>query len=62
MSGTTFDWAKYNTNTKLSYLFELRDMGQYGFLLPPSQIIPNSLEIMDGLVEMDRVARSLGYY
>ncbi|CAH2094783.1 unnamed protein product [Euphydryas editha] len=62
MSGTTFDWAKNATNVPFSYLIELRDMGDYGFLLPAEQIIPNSLEIMDALLEMDKTAIALGYY
>ncbi|CAG4957122.1 unnamed protein product [Colias eurytheme] len=62
MSGTSFDWVKQETNIPVSYLIELRDLGEYGFLLPPEQIIPNNLEIMDALVEMDRVTRQMGYY
>lgn len=44
------------------YLFELRDVGEYGFLLPSEQIIPNNEEIMAGLVEMDKATRKLSYY
>lgn len=62
MSGTTFDWVKNATDVPVSFLIELRDLGEYGFLLPPQQIIPNNLEIMDALLEMDRTTRELGYY
>ncbi|XP_045532611.1 zinc carboxypeptidase-like [Pieris brassicae] len=62
MSGSSFDWVKQETGVSVSYLIELRDMGDFGFLLPASQIIPNSLEIVDCLVEMDKVTRRLGYY
>ncbi|CAG9789478.1 unnamed protein product [Diatraea saccharalis] len=62
MSGTSFDWVKNYTNTRISYLIELRDMGEFGFLLPASQIIPNNLEVMDGLIEMDKTTKLLGYY
>ncbi|XP_052744053.1 uncharacterized protein LOC112054321 [Bicyclus anynana] len=62
MSGTSFDWVKHTTNIPVSLLIELRDLGQYGFLLPAEQIIPTSLEIMDALLEMDRTTRKLGYY
>lgn len=62
MSGTNFDWVKNATNVSISFLIELRDLGEYGFLLPPEQIIPNNLEIMDALLEMDRTTRKLGYY
>lgn len=62
MGGSSFDWAKAYGNASISYLIELRDEGQYGFLLPPEQIIPNNLEIMDALVEMDKSTKRLGYY
>ncbi|OWR49318.1 carboxypeptidase [Danaus plexippus plexippus] len=61
-SGTGFDWAKGGANIPLVFLYELRDLGQYGFLLPPEQIIPNSEEVLDSLIEIDRVARQIGYY
>jgi predicted deacylase len=49
-SGGSVDWVKgtYN-NVKLVIVYELRDLGTYGFLLPPSQIIPSGLEFMDSL-------------
>ncbi|KAM3960500.1 uncharacterized protein ACR2FA_005409 [Aphomia sociella] len=62
MSGTSFDWVKYAANVPITYLIEMRDMGHYGFLLPADQIIPNSEEVMDFLLEMDRTTRSIGYY
>ncbi|CAH2241667.1 jg26967 [Pararge aegeria aegeria] len=62
MSGTSFDWVKHTTNIPVSLLIELRDLGRYGFLLPAEEIIPNNLEIMDALLEMDRTTRRLGYY
>ncbi|XP_027139599.1 carboxypeptidase A5 [Larimichthys crocea] len=42
-SGGTIDWT-YNQGIKYSYTFELRDTGRYGFILPPSQIIPTAQE------------------
>ncbi|XP_075983101.1 zinc carboxypeptidase-like [Anticarsia gemmatalis] len=62
MSGTSFDWVKYAANVPITYLLELRDLGEFGFLLPANQIIPTGLETMDALVEMDRTTRNLGYY
>ena len=32
-----------------SYAVELRDKGQYGFLLPPEQIIPSGEETLQAL-------------
>uniref|UniRef100_A0A2A4J213 Zinc carboxypeptidase A 1 n=1 Tax=Heliothis virescens TaxID=7102 RepID=A0A2A4J213_HELVI len=62
MSGTSFDWVKYAHNVPITYLLELRDLGEFGFLLPANQIVPTGLETMDALVEMDRNARKIGYY
>ncbi|XP_041852433.1 carboxypeptidase A1-like [Melanotaenia boesemani] len=42
-SGGTIDWT-YNQGIKYSYTFELRDTGDFGFLLPASQIIPTAEE------------------
>ncbi|XP_023950749.2 zinc carboxypeptidase-like [Bicyclus anynana] len=62
VSGASFDWVKSVGNASIAALFELRDKGDFGFLLPSSQIIPNNEEIMDCLVEMDKRAREFGYY
>ena len=37
---------------KYSYTFELRDKGNYGFLLPARYIKPTGEETFDGLVSM----------
>ncbi|CAH2094782.1 unnamed protein product [Euphydryas editha] len=62
VSGSGFDWAKGQANVPIVLLYEVRDLGQYGFLLPAEQIIPNSEEVLDSLVELDRVTRQIGYY
>lgn len=62
VSGSSFDWVKGVADIPIVYLFELRDVGNFGFLLPTDQIIPNNEEIMDCLVEMERTTRHLGYY
>jgi len=43
-SGASQDWTKDATNIKYTYTVELRDTGTYGFLLPPQQILPTSIE------------------
>ncbi|CAL8070156.1 unnamed protein product [Orchesella dallaii] len=48
-SGETFDWVKGVHNTNLTYIYELRDKGRYGFLLPPTQIVDTAEEFKDGL-------------
>nr|USU81833.1 M14 metal carboxypeptidase 2 [Antheraea pernyi] len=62
VSGSSFDWVKGVAEIPIVYLFELRDVGEYGFLLPPEQIIPNNEEITDCLIEMDKATRNLRYY
>ena len=47
-SGGSMDWVKGTYNTNLTLTFEMRDTGRYGFLLPPEQIVPSSLEFLDG--------------
>ncbi|XP_053327651.1 carboxypeptidase O-like [Spea bombifrons] len=42
-SGSSADWAG-DLKIKLSYTFELRDNGTYGFQLPPDQIAPTCEE------------------
>lgn len=62
VSGSSFDWVKGVADIPIVYLFELRDVGEFGFLLPKEQIIPNNEEIMACLIEMDKATRDLKYY
>jgi hypothetical protein len=48
-SGASVDYSKGRHDTDLTYTFEMRDTGRYGFVLPPEQITPSCLEFMDGL-------------
>ncbi len=48
-SGTSRDWAKGVPDIEYVYTIELRDEGQYGFLLPPDQILPTVEETWAGL-------------
>jgi murein tripeptide amidase MpaA len=43
-SGASQDWTKDVTSIKYTYTVELRDTGDFGFLLPPNQILPTSVE------------------
>lgn len=47
--GNSDDWAKNKVGIKYSYTIELRDRGTYGFLLPPSEIIPTGKEIFTAI-------------
>ncbi|CAG9832795.1 unnamed protein product [Diabrotica balteata] len=58
-TGSNMDWVKGVYHVPFAYAYELRDQGRYGFILPPEQIIPNSLEVLDSLLtileEADKV-------
>ena len=48
-SGSSADWTYDKAGILYSYAVELRDQGQYGFVLPPDQIIPSGLETFEGI-------------
>ncbi|KAL7287595.1 hypothetical protein TKK_0018242 [Trichogramma kaykai] len=60
-SGNSMDWVKATLKLPVTYTYELRDKGRYGFLLPADQIIPNGEEVMDSLVTMFDEAIKFGY-
>ncbi|KDR22871.1 Zinc carboxypeptidase A 1 [Zootermopsis nevadensis] len=49
-TGGSMDWAKSKLNVPYTFEWELRDEGQYGFLLPAEQIIPTALETFDSII------------
>jgi len=51
-SGSSADWAYDTCHVGYPYGVELRDTGQYGFLLPANQIVPTGEEILAGLQAM----------
>ena len=53
-SGGSMDWVKGVVGVPYTYTMELRDTGTNGFLLPPSQIIPNAEEVWAFHVEAAR--------
>jgi len=50
-SGSSADYV-YSIGVKYSFAVELRDTGRYGFIMPPSQIIPQGEEILEAVVVM----------
>jgi len=48
-SGIASDWA-YGELGIWGFTYELRDTGQFGFLLPADQIIPNSEEVLPAIL------------
>ncbi|XP_077990836.1 carboxypeptidase B-like [Glandiceps talaboti] len=51
-AGSSLDWAYGVKNVKYSHVLELRDTGEYGFLLPEDQIEPTAIETFEGLKEV----------
>ncbi|KAK2589253.1 hypothetical protein KPH14_007814 [Odynerus spinipes] len=60
-TGSSLDWVKGSLGKPISYTYELRDKGRYGFLLPENQIIPTGEETLDSLVAMFKEAAKRGY-
>ncbi|CAG2116223.1 unnamed protein product [Medioppia subpectinata] len=48
-SGSSIDWAYDSAGCKVVFALELRDKGQYGFILPPSQIRSAATETWAGI-------------
>ncbi|XP_050397540.1 carboxypeptidase B [Patella vulgata] len=57
-SGSSADWTYANASIKYSYGVELRDQGQYGFLLPADQIIPSGEETLQGLLTLTQFVQN----
>lgn len=53
-TGGSMDWVKNEFQVPISYTYELRDLGQNGFILPAEEIIPTGLETLDSLVSIFR--------
>lgn len=52
VTGGARDWAFDEINAKNSYVIELRDKGEYGFILPKQQILPTANETWEGVKAM----------
>lgn len=50
-SGTAPDWS-FEELDALSWTYELRDTGQFGFQLPPDQIVPTAEETLAGILSL----------
>ncbi|XP_060066210.1 carboxypeptidase B-like [Ylistrum balloti] len=51
-SGSSADWTYGKQDIKYSYGVELRDRGEYGFLLPADQIIPSGEETLQAVIAL----------
>jgi len=47
-SGVSSDWL-YDGAGLIGYGVELRDTGEFGFVLPPEQIVPSGIEMLSGV-------------
>jgi len=50
VAGGSIDWTYAVLGVRYSYALELRDKGQYGFLLPASQITPTGQETFKAII------------
>ncbi|KAL0280393.1 UNVERIFIED_CONTAM: hypothetical protein PYX00_001694 [Menopon gallinae] len=49
VSGSSIEWYYDKLKPFIPFVYELRDKGKYGFLLPPDQILPTAVETMASL-------------
>ncbi|XP_023173282.2 zinc carboxypeptidase-like [Drosophila hydei] len=59
VSGSGKDWAYGVKNITIPFTLELRDRGEYGFLLPPEYILPVARETTEGFVGLIQAARGI---
>lgn len=52
VSGLSVDYVAGVLRKSFVYTYELRDDGEYCFLLPPEQIIPTGKETLESLVTL----------
>ena len=50
VAGGSIDWTYAVLGVTYSYALELRDKGQYGFLLPADQILPVGKETFAAII------------
>lgn len=60
-TGSSLDWVKGTFHKPITFLYELRDRGRHGFVLPPEQIIPTGEETMDSLIAIFKEAKARGH-
>lgn len=59
VSGSGKEWAYGVKGIPIPYTIELRDKGEYGFILPPEMILPVAKEVLDGFVGMISAAKEI---
>jgi len=53
-AGSSMDWVKGIYNVSIAYTYELRDRGEFGFILPADQIIPTAEETLVSVLSIFR--------
>lgn len=53
-AGSSLDWVMGVLGKQFAFVWELRDTGEYGQLLPADQIVPNSQEVFDSILSILR--------
>ena len=59
-TGASIDWVKYELKTNITFEYEMRDRGAYGFNLPASQITENSIEVFASIITILQEAQKIG--
>lgn len=54
------DWVKHELRPNVTFEYEMRDKGYYGFSLLPDQIIPNAIEVFASIVTILKEAQARG--
>lgn len=49
-SGSSLDWVKGTYGISYTFVYELRDAGRHGFLLPAKKILPTAEETLDSFI------------
>ena len=55
-AGSSMDWAHEKAGVRYAFLVELRDTGDFGFVLPPSEIEPSGKEMFAAVREVAKAA------
>lgn len=56
------DYVKGTYKKRFVYVYELRDTGKDGFILPPEQIIPTGEETLDSVVALLKEMKIRGIF
>jgi len=59
-TGASIDWVKYELKANITFEYEMRDRGAYGFNLPASQITENSIEVFASIITILQEAQKIG--